>query len=142
MACNTMSLTQEQLKAVVEAIYQPLMWKTFSGSIVERDTTKVPIKGTDIVRVDSQDIQLLMQAIGVIVNEVSKMYIPLIPFMPAGERVWKGITICPDSFWLWVKSYKGNDTTNKFIVQNIEVNLIDLEKPTSSYVAIVKITLN
>ena len=97
-----------------------------------------------MVQVESQDIQLQMQAIEVIVKEVSKMYIQVSPPIPDGERVWKGITARNyPTKWLWVTPCPDDVTQfteHQFTVKNIEV-LTGLNWVKKNYVAMVNITL-
>ena len=77
MTCPIQPLPQpktlDQLKGMLEAIYQPLQGKTFTGSIVERNSSKVRTGGRrDVVQVYSQDTQQLMKAIVERVEEVSR----------------------------------------------------------------------
>ena len=142
MTCLTQFLTLDQLKEEVEAIYKPLLEKTFTGFIKYRKSPAVCTGGPrDVVQVESLNIQLQMQAIKAGVDEVSKMYIQVLPPIPDGERVWKGITARNYSTkWLWVESYLGPDDATQFTVHNIEV-VTGLNWVRKNYVAMVKITL-
>ena len=149
MTCPIQPLPQpqtlDQLKEVVEAIYKPLLGNTFKGCIIQKNSPAVCTGGPrDVVQVESQDIQLQMQDIEVIVDEVSKMYIQVSPPIPDGERVWKGITARNyPTKWLWVTPCKDDVpqfTEHQFTVQNIEV-LTGLNWVKKNYVAMVNISL-
>ena len=139
---SSQSLTLDQLKGVVEAIYKPLLGETFTGFIKYRDSTAVCTGGPrDVVQVESPHIKLRMQDIEAGVDKVSKMYIQVSLPIPDGERVWKGITaIKYPTKWLWVEPYPGCDGDRQFTVQNIEV-VTGLDWVRKNYVAMVKITL-
>ena len=127
-----MSLTLNQFKTEIEAIYEPLLGKAFV-SIHERRTEKVSTGGPrDIVSVDSPDVCKLMGRICVQIMEVSKKFEP----HNLKEKVWKGII----NSTLWVLPYKGGDTDTEFRVVDIEV-VTDLEWK-QSYKALVNITLH
>ena len=128
-----MALTLKEFALEIEAIYQPLLGKTFEGSIDEKNTTAVCTGGPrDVVNVDNDDVCELMKTIVENITKVSSKFEP----DNTNEKVWKGITMNPPR--LWVESYKGDEET-KFKVTNIEV-LTDLnwQKP---YKAMVNITL-
>ena len=108
-----MSLTLSELKEAVEAIYEPLLGKSFTGSISTRDTDAVCTGGPrDVVEVESRSTQRLMQTIVDEVEAVSRRYKP----RQSGEKVWKGITMTPFPS-LWVESYEGDDDTTQFTVE-------------------------
>ena len=122
-------LTLEQLKFEVEAIYKPLVGKTFKGFIQERNTTAVYTGGPrDIVTVCDVDVCELMAGIVEKIEKVSRRFEP-------GKKVWKGIV----NDTLWVKSYGGDGDDTTFTVDAIEV-LTDLNWQIP-YKALVNITL-
>ena len=127
-----MSLTLEELKSAVEAIYKPLTGKTFEGRIVETGTSAVSTGGPrDIVIVNDGDVRKIMQEI---VTEIEKVSLRFEPDT-RGEKVWKGITLNR----LWVKSYEGDDDTTIFTVREIEV--VTGLNWQNSYKVLVNITL-
>ena len=141
MTCPTQALSQpltlDRLKEEVKAIYKPLLWRTFKGSVIDINNTTAVCTGgpRDVVQVESKDTQQLMQTIVNAVEAVSRRYKPDQP----GEKVWKGITTYNLSYQLWVKSCQSYGST-QFTVKDIEV--VTHLNWVMSYEALVNITLS